>query len=288
MDKKSVGVLAVLAASLMWAVEPVLAKLSYQNADFFQTSAVRAFFVMLTALAFAILTRGSFQVENRKWPAVFYVALAATVFADLLYFYALVSVPVLNAVLIGHLQPVFVVFLGFLFVKNDKLSKFDYAGIALMLFAAVLVTSKSVENLVSFNIGTLGDLMVFAATFAWATTAIAVRKHLTGLNSGVLTFYRYLIALIVFVFYSFSATPIFVSNPYQVLVGVVVGGGMISYYEGLKRLKAAQVSSLELASPFFAAVLGFFALGEGITLLQLLGVLLLFFGVKFLSKKEPV
>ncbi|MBI2654908.1 EamA family transporter [Candidatus Woesearchaeota archaeon] len=58
------------------------------------------------------------------------------------------------------------------------------------------------------------------------------------------------------------------------------------YYEGLKRLKAAQVGALELSTPFFAAILSFFILGEVTTLFQIIGIVLLFMGVYFLSKHE--
>jgi drug/metabolite transporter (DMT)-like permease len=51
-------------------------------------------------------------------------------------------------------------------------------------------------------------------------------------------------------------------------------------------MKAAQVSGLELSTPFFAAVLAFIILGEKITILQILGVFLLFAGIICFSKKE--
>ena len=76
------------------------------------------------------------------------------------------------------------------------------------------------------------------------------------------------------------------SNIHQVLVGLTVGAGTIPYYEGLKRIKAAQVSALELSTPFFAALLGFLILGEWVTVMQISGTVLLFIGVCFLSKKE--
>jgi len=60
------------------------------------------------------------------------------------------------------------------------------------------------------------------------------------------------------------------------------------YYEGLKRIKAAQVSAVELSTPFFAAILGFVVLGEGVTLLQVGGFFLLLIGMYCLSKKEEV
>jgi drug/metabolite transporter (DMT)-like permease len=54
----------------------------------------------------------------------------------------------------------------------------------------------------------------------------------------------------------------------------------------LKRIKAAQVSALELSTPFFAALLSFLILGERVTVMQISGMMLLFVGVCFLSKKE--
>jgi drug/metabolite transporter (DMT)-like permease len=44
------------------------------------------------------------------------------------------------------------------------------------------------------------------------------------------------------------------------------------------------VSSLELATPFFAAILGLMFLGETITPLQIGGILILFTGVYTLTK----
>ena len=101
------------------------------------------------------------------------------------------------------------------------------------------------------------------ATTAWATTTIAVRKYLRYLDAGVVTLYRYVVASAVFVVYLSIRSPLVLSNIHQILVGIVVGVGTILYYEGLKRLKAAQVSSMELATPFFAALFGFCILGEG-------------------------
>jgi drug/metabolite transporter (DMT)-like permease len=62
--------------------------------------------------------------------------------------------------------------------------------------------------------------------------------------------------------------------------------GSILYYESLKRIKAAQVSALELSTPFFAAFLGFLVLKESVTAMQILGIALLFAGVHFLSRRE--
>jgi len=193
---------------------------------------------------------------------------------------------VLNAVLIGHMQPVFIILIGFFLLKEDKLTKFDYAGIFIMIIAAVLVTTNTLENLFMIKLGTAGDIYVLLATVAWATTAIVMRKYLRELNAGVITFYRFSIASVIFVVYLSLKSSLVLSSIYQILVGIIVGAGTILYYEGLKRIKAAQVSALELSTPFFAAIFGFLILEELVTVMQIALMVLLFVGVCFLSKKE--
>ncbi|MHC4327748.1 MAG: DMT family transporter [Planctomycetota bacterium] len=287
MNQKKTGILAILGASSMWAVEPILAKLAYADADFLETSAVRAIFVTLVAILYILLRRRrNLKITGRQFSYLVYLALAGTIFGDLLYFYALTRIPVLNAVLIGHMQPIFIVLIGFFFLKEEKLTKFDYAGIGIMIIAGVLVTTKTPENFSAARLGTIGDVYVLLATVAWATTTIVMRKYLRELDAGVVTFYRYLVASAVFIGYLSLSSSLALSNIYQILVGIVVGVGTILYYEGLKRIKAAQVCALELSTPFFATLLGFLVLREGATLMQIAGLGLLIAGICLISKKE--
>lgn len=289
MKVKTIGMLATLGASIAWALEPIFAKLSYANADFLETSTVRAIFVTLIALTYAFITnKGNLKVNKKQFSILVYIALAGTLFADLIYFFALTKIPVINAVLIGHMQPIFIVFMGFFCLKEDKLTKFDYAGIFFMIIAGLLVTTKTLTNLSMLRLGSVYDLVVLSATIAWATTGIVMRKYLKDMNAGVVTFYRFFIASIVLVIYVVSTSSVLFSNIYQILVGVIVGVGYILYYEGLKRIKAAQSSALELSAPFFATLLGFYILGELVTVMQIFGILLLFVGVGFLFVREEV
>jgi len=289
MKVKTIGMLATLGASVAWALEPIFAKLSYANADFLETSTVRAIFVTLIALTYAFITnKGNLKVNKKQFSILVYIALAGTLFADLIYFFALTKIPVINAVLIGHMQPIFIVFMGFFCLKEDKLTKFDYAGIFFMIIAGLLVTTKTLTNLSMLRLGSVYDLVALSATIAWATTGIVMRKYLKQMNAGVVTFYRFFIASIVLVIYLLSTSSVLFSNIYQILVGVIGGAGYILYYEGLKRIKAAQSSALELSTPFFATLLGFYILGELVTVMQIFGILLLFVGVGFLFVREEV
>lgn len=289
MNPKTIGVLAILGASVMWAIEPIFAKLSYANSNFLETSAIKVFVVAFIALTYVFSTNnGNLRINKKQFSTLLYIAIVATLFAELIYLYAFTKIPVVNGVLIGHLQPGFIVLFSYFVLKEEKLTKFDYFGIILMVIAGLLVSTRTLANLISFKIGTFGDFLVLLAAIAWATTTIAMRKYLTNLNAGVISFYRYLIASIALVTYIALTSSLKISNIYQIFVGIVVGLGSILYYEGLKRIKAAQAGALELSSPFFAAILGFLVLGELVTIMQVLGILFLFIGVYFLSKKEKV
>jgi drug/metabolite transporter (DMT)-like permease len=286
-NRKRLGVLSILGASIMWAIEPIFAKLSYQNADFLHTFAGRTIFCLLIIFLYVFFTDKKIFIVNKKYlPKLIYISLVATLFADLIYIFALTKIPVINAVLIGHMQPVFIIIFGFFVLKKDKITKFDYLGILFMIVAGIFVTTKTLGNLVALKFGTVGDLYVLLATIAWATTAIVARKYLKELNAGVIAFYRFLFAGIIFVIFMLARQGIEITNIYQVVIGFVIGIGTILYYEGIRLIKAAQVSALELSTPFFAAIFGFIFLKEYITILQFIGILLLAGGIYFLSRKE--
>lgn len=286
-NRKTLGVLSILGASIMWAIEPIFAKLSYQTTDFLNTFATRTIFCLAIISIYVFFTnKKKFIVKREYLPKLIYVSLVATLFADLMYIYALTKVSVINAVLIGHMQPIFIILIGFFVLKQDKITKFDYYGILFMILAGVLVTTKTLENLLMLKFGTIGDLYVLFATIAWATTAIVARKYLKELHAGLIAFYRFLFAGIIFIIYMIAFKGIEITSIYQVLIGIVIGIGTILYYEGIRLIKAAQVSALELSTPFFAAILGYLILGEYITLVQFIGILFLIKGIYFLSKKE--
>ncbi len=288
MNNKTLGIISILLASILWSIEPIFLKLSCETSDFVQTNAIRAVFALLVAFIYILIRRKpkELKLDKKDIAPMVYIAIATMLFADLMYVYSLTLIPVVNAVVIGHLQPVFIVIFGFFVLKSDKLNTYDYIGILLLVISGILVTTGTLENLLNFRFGTFGDLVVLAAAVAWATGAIVARKYLTHLDCGVLSFYRFSVASIVLLIYLIVNNKLFIDNYYQVIIGVIVGLGMILYYESITRIKAAQTSALELSTPLFATVLAFLFLYEAPTIMQIIGVVVLLFGIYFISKKE--
>lgn len=284
MRPKTLGIIFVISSSLLWAFQPVLVKNS--SGSSVQMVAVASVIAGLVALAYSLMTKSGFSMRGKAIPSLIYVTFAGSLLADVLYFYSLQRVPALNAVLLAHMQPIFIVLIGVVFLKEDRLSKWDYLGISVMVVAALFVTTKTLENALLMRMGTFGDLMVLVSTVLWASTTIVAKKYLQGVGSGALVMYRYLSAGVVILVFAFVHSGFFVPDLFQIVLGVSIGVGMIFYYEALRRLKAAQTSALELITPFFAAAFGFLFLMETVTWMQVLGIALLFLGVFFIAKRE--
>ena len=188
MNRKHIGVLCIIIASLMWAIEPILAKLAYKSADFLETFVIRIGIMALIALVYAIVTnKGSIKVKKKEIPPLVYLALIGTVVADLVYFYALQRAPVVNAVLIAHMQPVFVILIGFVLL-SEALNKFDDT---VMHMGKMAISPETIMKAFAFAcplMEVMGDI-VMAWMLLWRAS-IAAEKHGKNTNKKDTNFYE--------------------------------------------------------------------------------------------------
>ncbi len=286
-DQKVLGILFGVGAGAMWAIEAILGKLLFSSFTFIQVTASEVFFAALTAFVYIIARREGVRFSGRNLGSFLVVGLVGTVFAPLMFFLGLTQTLAVNATLIAHLQPLFVAIFGF-FVLKERLHKRDVAAGILAIFAVVLITGRTVDNLASLRLGNFGDLVVFFATLGWAIVAIPGKQLTKEVSSVVIVGYRFLIASIVFIPVLLYSNQLVINSIHQVLLGIVVGLGYIFYYEGLRRVKASQVALCELSSPFFAAILAWSFLGEKTTLMQISGAILLIMGLYILTQEKSI
>jgi len=288
------GIIAVLGAAAIWALEPIGGRLLGQTVSFDTILFSRAlgcvafsgFFLFSRTLLVSKPSSPSITVSARQLRALFLIGFLGSFFSDLLYFIAILffKTPIVNAVLIAHLQPVFLVLFGHLIFHEGGFSPWDYLGIVAMLLSAVLVMSGSLANLLSLHFGSIGDGLVLLATVFWALSGLLAKKYLQTLPSSLITMGRFLVAL---PFYSLlvlvMSHTLFLSWA-SFALGMLIGLGYFLYYEGLKRLKTAQAAALELAAPVFATAFGYLFFQETVSPLKWIGIGLLFVGIFFFEK----
>jgi drug/metabolite transporter (DMT)-like permease len=283
-DQKILGIAFGVVAGAIWAVEAILGKLLFESLTFLQVAASEAFFATITTLGYMLLRSEKVSLTRRNLGKLILVGVLGTVFAPSLFFLGLTQTYAVNATLIAHLQPLFITFLSMYFLK-ERVKKRDALAGSLIILAAILITGRTMENLLKLNLGNYGDLLVFCATAGWAIVAIPGKQLSHEMNSLTIVSFRFLIASSIFFPVLVSLNQLVINSINQIILGVLVGLGYICYYEGLKRLSASHVALTELASPFFAAILAWFFLGELISPLQIAGAGLLFSGLYLLTKQ---
>ncbi len=287
MQLKTQGIIFIFFASVAWALESVLSRFANAGGTPIKTAAFALFFGGLTALAYAVFKKERLTLTKPEWKGIAIIIFCGTILAQPLYYWGLSKTALVNGVLISHTQPIFVIIFGY-FLLKEKLRISDYLGGALVLFAAVLVTSREIHNIAGFRFGSSGDILILGTTVMWALAIFPAKKWLGNTPASVVTAFRFGIASLFLLSYVFATSNLRIDNVFQVIIGIVIGIGAICYYEGVKRIKAAQVALFELAAPFIVAVLGFYFFSETLTLLQILAFPLLGAGLWLIARRESV
>ncbi len=280
-NRRISGILFGVSAGAMWAFEAILGKILLSSLSFIQVAASESFFATIISFAYILLSRKPVKIKASRKIDVLLIGLVGSVLAPIAYFLGLKLTFAINATLLAHIQPLFVSILGFLFL-GEKIQKNDIIGGLVIGVAAILISGRSIENLLGLKFN-VGDLVVLFATFCWALVAVPGKRLTRTANSMLIVGYRFLVASIFFVPLLLILNQLVIESVYQIVLGVIIGLGYVFYYEGLKRIKANQVALTELSSPFFTAILAWFILGEYITGLQIIGAILLAIGLIILA-----
>ncbi len=282
MDRKHQGIAIMLVASVIWASMVVLAKALLSSYNYLQLTAAEAVFGFLAVFSIFLFREG-FKIprlagiKGKDVKRFLLVALMGAIIAPLLFFFGLSMTYAVNAALIAHMQPLFIAFMGAYFLR-ERITRADIAGGLLLTFSVVIISSRTIENLTSLRIGNLGDLAVLISTIFWACTAIVGKLLSRSFTSAEIVSVRMLLASLFFIpLLAFTGQLAF--SPLLALLGIVTGCGYILYYEGLKRMKTAEVGMVELSTPFFAAIIALAFIGEAVTELQIAGGLLMAAGI---------
>lgn len=274
----------------MWAIETSLFTIGSPAYGPTQFLLLRNIFIMLFCLSWLAARKRLKQliVSPQKIPALLFVAVASGVIADLSFYYSLQFIPIVNGLVIGHLQPFFMLFCGFLLFKEQPLSKAQVIGGTIMFIASLLVSSATVEQILAFKFGVWQNLVVLGSAVLWAVSTLAVKHYLTQLDTPVVVFYRFLLSAIVVGGYLLITDTIFTPSLIIFANAAAVYTGISLWFLGLRSLSAPEVGFLELFSPLFGLALGAFLLGQHATWLQIVGCLLMFVGFKGLVTTDNV
>ncbi|MEB3829947.1 DMT family transporter [Phormidium sp. CCY1219] len=232
------------------------------------------------------------QLSWSDWVGLSGVALLSGALAPALTFMALDLTMVNNVILIGRIEPPLILALSVLILR-ERVNPWVVAG-AVFSFIGVILTllipepgEKMLEMGMGFNLGK-GELMAAGGAISLAVSTVISKVKLRQISLAIFTIFRTGTGLVVFfviVFKLFGPShfmDVFAPFVWQWMIlygALIVVGGQLCWFQGLKKTGASDVSLASSFSPIAGILAAYLILGEVPTLPQYIGGSIIILGI---------
>lgn len=206
----------------------------------------------------------------RDWCAVIGIGVGGSALATLLFTSAFQYVGPSVAILLQKVQPIVVIFLAIVFLRERPRSKF-WIWAAVALISAYVVSFPDLRFTWSlYDRGTRGIVYALGAAALWGVSTVLGRSVATKVSTQTLSMLRFTIAVVtMYVIMSVQGTlaqagSIDLASFFRLMAIVFVTGAVpiLIYYKGLRSTRASVATVVELIFPFSAVVLNWVFLGD--------------------------
>ena len=276
----------VIAAAMLWGTTGTAQALAPDGAQPVIIGTVRLVVGGIALMAFALM-RGVLR-DGKRWSIWPTLLAALSMAAYQLFFFAGVAktgVVVGTMVGIGS-APIMTGLLGYLVLGERPGRKWGMATALAVVGCGLLVASGG-----SIHIDILGILLALGAGLSYAIFTLVSKELLEDHPpEAVMAVAFFLGAVLLFPLF-FRADLVWLFQPRGLVIGLWLGFVTVAvaytlFARGLKLVPVATAGTLTLAEPLTAATLGVFLLGERITPLAFLGIVLIFTGLVILTIKR--
>ncbi len=232
------------------------------------------------------------QITFRQWLTLTLIAILSAAIVPTLIFTALSITAVNNVILIGQIDTPIVLALSVLFL-GDRVNLWVIGGAVLAFVGVALTVLLQPPSPDMMAMGTAlqigrGELLTLLAAIFQAIANVISRVSLQQIPLGIFSVYRTVIGTICF----FTATNLIygpehfmdVATPFlwQWMVfysAVIVVGGQLAWFSGLKRSSAGEISLATAFTPIAGVIAAYLFLAEAPTLAQYAGGAVILVGI---------
>jgi len=244
---------------------------------------------LVALMALVATYRGDLQpyrwghISRTTWLALGSIAILSGALAPALFFTALDITSVNNVVLVGRIEPPLTLALSVLLL-GERVNRWvisgavvSFVGVALTIFLQQL--GRDGGSLMGLSVGR-GEIMALAGATAAAIATVISKTSLEHVPLGLFNIVRTALGTAVFFV---AVVVLFEPTHFQdafspflwqwmLIYGlVIVVGGQLAWFQGLKTSGAAEVSLASSFNPIAGILAAFLILGEAPTLAQYLG-----------------
>ncbi|MEM8839297.1 MAG: DMT family transporter [Pseudomonadota bacterium] len=225
------------------------------------------------------------KLSKGDWASLVFLATITGALVPSLLFLALSNTGVTNTILVGRIEPLFLIALSVLFLR-EKASIWPTLGAAVCFFG-VLLTFFLESGSDGLAIGR-GELQAAAAAALTAVSTIIAKVRLKNISLGIFTVVRTGLGSIIFLIATiyllglehFADLGSALLWQWMVFYGaVIVVGGQFFWFAGIKGAKTADVSVASSFTPIAGVIFAYLLIGEEPSNAVLIGGVIIILGI---------
>lgn len=287
------GYLCAILAVFFWSFNVIVAKYYANTFSPWQISFYRWFFASVILLPFTYKTIWRMKDELvRYWKLILSLSMSGIVLMNTFAYFAGRTIGAMKMSLISVMGPVFIVLLSRLFL-HTKLSKGQVLGILISFFGVFsVIINGDFANLRNITFET-GDIWMSMLALFFAIYSVLMSfkpksiSHLVLLSINI-----FLGTIIIFPVFAYDV----VVNPvcdkwnlisYSVLLGLGIFNSVLAYLfwnMALEKIGNVRASVIYYLTPVFSFIEAYFILGEKIKIPQIVGGMVVIFGIYLTTK----
>lgn len=260
-SKIPIGIRYALVSAIGFALMSSLVKLvSTYGIPLFEIVAARSLVSVVLSYLDVKRKRISILGNNRK--LLFLRGVVGT-FALMCVYYSLTTLPLVEAILLQYIHPIFTALLALLLL-GEKIGKHTIVCIVLSMLGLLFIAGADLFSVVPSNLPLLSVLLALMGALGGSIAYVIVRRLSTTEDSSVIIFYFPLIALPLSIFLLGDD---FVMPDFNVLIlliflGIFTQVGQLGLTKAMQTLTAGIASAYSYVQVLFSALLGWILFNE--------------------------
>lgn len=274
------GSLLILSAAILWGTTGTSQALAPMEANSLTIGALRLLIGAFALFGLAML-QGGFRQRVRWAPLLTLIAGASTALYQVTFFNGvrLTGVTVGTVITIGS-SPIFAALLEY-FLEREQLSSRWFQATFLSIVGVIFLTTGGQEEI---ETNLMGMALALGAGLSYAVFAITNKRLITNHRADEVMAVSFGLGAVLLLPLLFFTSLVWLQSARG--IGVVIYLGLIAtglsyafFGRGLKSTSASTATTLSLVEPLTAAILGVVVVGERLTLVAGIGMVLIFLGL---------
>ena len=289
MQSHPVAIIEGLLVTIIWASSFVFVKMALAYMGPFTIAGLRYFLGFLILLPFMVpRLRALRGLPPRLWIRLIIIGIVAYTIANGAFYLSLRYLPAVTLSFVNSLGPLLVLFAGVVWLQEIP-ARLQVIGVVISLVGGALFFSPGLRGGEPLGIAIAAIGMISFVAFGILAREVARDRHIDALSRTAIPLAVGGVSLLLIAI-PLEGLPTLTLNGWAIVLWLALVNTSLAYvlyHHSLQELTALEMNVLLNLCPLGAALLAWLLLGETLTAVQILGMIVVIFGVTLVQQMRP-